>query len=192
MGTKSPGRISDKAEKRAHETESEQEDPGDIPARRAAKRRYFEDVDSVREQARPYRITTARMPIDALTSQWSLGQNRRVDSQHVQKLCDIFANGGLKRQARENFLMVLSSKSEVSNMLRHCQQEGSAEKAEEILDFNDWLSVNGGSLAEVMAGQHRVKALEAYIQQTDAGNDETWWVCEIYDRGKYLIFQRQA
>ncbi|RSL85735.1 hypothetical protein CEP52_016048 [Fusarium oligoseptatum] len=33
-----------------------------------------------------------------------------------------------------------------------------------------------------MAGQHRVKALEAYVRKTGAAEEELWWTCELYDR----------
>ncbi|KAH7471348.1 hypothetical protein BFJ68_g16198 [Fusarium oxysporum] len=33
-----------------------------------------------------------------------------------------------------------------------------------------------------MDGQHRIKALEAYVQATGAAEEELWWTCEFYDK----------
>ncbi|KAF5002323.1 hypothetical protein FDECE_10647, partial [Fusarium decemcellulare] len=150
------------------------------------KRKCFKDEDSVREQAREHQILTARMPINALTSTWSLGKNRRLDLKHVQTLCTIFAQGGLNRKAEENHLLVLCRKADVSRMMDHLQRQGQLESpgasSVELPFFKDWLSVNRGSLVEIMAGQHRVKALEAYARQTGAAEEELWWTCEFYDQ----------
>lgn len=148
----------------------------------------FKDEDSVREQARKHRILTARMPINALTSTWSLGKNRRLDTKHVRTLCAIFTQGGLNRKAEENHLLVLCSRADVSRMMKHLQRQGQSidpEIPEELPFFDEWLSVNRGNQAEVMAGQHRIKALEAYVQETGADEKELWWTCEFYDKGKF-------
>ena len=136
MTTGRPAQIGGTGGKRRREPTCEQELP-DAPGRKAAKIDHFEDIQSTREQARPYRLLTARMPTRALTSQWSLGQNRRVDLRHVQRLCGIFANGGLKRRAKENYLLVLCSKAEVSNMQAHGRQDDSSDEAKQISDFTD-------------------------------------------------------
>ncbi|OBS16733.1 hypothetical protein FPOA_12673 [Fusarium poae] len=145
----------------------------------------FKDEDSVREQARKHRILTARMPTNALTSTWSLGRNRRLDTKHVRTLCTVFTQGGLNRKAEENHLLVLCSRADVSRMMKHLQRQGQSinpDISEELPFFDEWSSVNGGSQAEVMAGQHRIKALEAYVQETGAGEKELWWTCEFYDK----------
>lgn len=151
-------------------------------------RASFEDEASVRERARPYRLVTARMPLRALTTTWSLGTNRPVDRQQVRKLCSIFAQAGLNRRAEENYLLVLSSREDTTRMCRHLQgdeadnDDASADPTP--LSFAEWPTVNEGRPAEVMAGQHRMKALEAYARQTRAGDEELWWTCVFYDRGR--------
>ena len=53
--------------------------------------------------------------------------------------------------------------------------------------FKGWSSTTAG-VAEVLAGNHRVGALKAYLKQqklTD-DDDERWWVCNIFDRGMCL------
>lgn len=154
------------------------------------KRGHFKDEDSIRQQARRHRILTARMPTKALTSTWSLGKNRRLDVKHVRALCAIFTQGGLNRKAEENHLLVLCSRADVSRMMEHLRrrsQVADSEAPEDVPFFEEWLSVNRGSLVEIMAGQHRVKALEAYVKETGATEGELWWTCEFYDKGKSVL-----
>ncbi|KAM0362979.1 hypothetical protein ACHAO7_010766 [Fusarium culmorum] len=172
--------------KRKRDDHDDEEEEADEADKRHEKKPYFKDKDSIREQAREYRILTARMPAKALTSAWSLGQNRRLDMKHVQNLCAIFTQGGLNRRAEENHLLVLCSRSDIARMMRHLQLRDrsppSFQVPEEVPFFEEWLHVNRGRPAEVMAGQHRLKALEAYVQETDANQDELWWTCEFYDK----------
>jgi hypothetical protein len=55
--------------------------------------------------------------------------------------------------------------------------------------FGDWVKVNGAR-AELMAGQHRVEALKTFRKkgrlQTSSDAEPLWWVCDVYDRGRYL------
>jgi hypothetical protein len=167
---------------------------------RSPKKRRFEDGNSAREEASPYRLATARMPVRAMTSTWSLGKNRQVDTQHVRRLCNIFLQGGLHRTAEENHLMVLCSREELANMQsfakrsrdEHAVVEAAGEAAGgaaggaagETPIFSDWLVANPGRPVEIMAGQHRARALEAYVQQTGVREEELWWTCEFYDQGR--------
>ena len=41
-----------------------------------APRKRFEDGQTTLEQAGPYRILTATMPVDALTADWSMGMSK--------------------------------------------------------------------------------------------------------------------
>lgn len=152
---------------------------------------HFHEVDSISTQARPYLLATAKLPISALQPEWSLGQNRALEISHARKLCAIFEQGGLNRRASENYLRVLCNVDEVSKMRAYlqggaepCGDGSSALSQDEVLSFMDWHLVNPRHLVELMAGQHRTKALELYLQQTGAGEPEAWWICEFYDRGK--------
>ncbi|PNP78574.1 hypothetical protein FNYG_08086 [Fusarium nygamai] len=125
------------------------------------------------------------MPIKALISTWSLGKNRRLDMKHVRNLCAIFTQGRLNRRAEENHLLVLYSRADVSRMMEHLQRRELSAKpkaSEELPFFDKWLYVNHDRPVEVMAGQHRIKALEAYVQETGANEEELWWTCEFYDK----------
>lgn len=143
------------------------------------------DAESAREQAEQHRIITARMPLHALKTEWSIGENRQVDWKHVQKLCGIFKKGGVKRKARENRILVLCDREDVFKMKRHMRLDEDAQVSPEgeLLFFEDWCSVHGdNNKVEVMAGQHRIKALETYVLQMRMERKELWWTCDFYDR----------
>ncbi len=77
----------------------------DDSAKRARGDQAAKDLKSaktVRQQAEPYRIMTAKFPIDALTPSWGIGRNRPIDDKHVLRLCQIFKEQGLQREAEEN------------------------------------------------------------------------------------------
>jgi hypothetical protein len=143
---------------------------------------------SARIRARPYLLVTARMPVQALTSTWSLGQNRPVDERHVRQLRSLFDQGGLNRQAIENRLFVLCRREDVERMQKHLEEEGEASgppRNEEHPYFRDWLSVVRRP-AELMAGQHRTQALRQYVASLGSrGDDDLWWTCELYDHGRW-------
>jgi hypothetical protein len=144
----------------------------------------FQEADSVREQARPYRLATAQLPISALTYAWSIGTNRKIDRQHAQELCSLFLKGRLERRAQENHLLVLCSSRDVEQMMAYLTAEGMQGRDEgEPTFFREWLTATGGRKAELMAGQHRVEALKEYVRRTGGGEEDLWWTCEFYDRG---------
>lgn len=142
------------------------------------------DAASVRQQAQSYRLATAKLPLDALTCRWKNGSNRHVNRQHVSRLCRIFKQGALARQAEENFLLVQCSAEMVRRMRDHVDAQGSGGGQGEVLSFDDWSAVNGGEKVEVMAGQHRMEALREYVEQTGSDAKELWWTCILYDRGR--------
>jgi hypothetical protein len=191
MESASPG----KTKKRQREAFSEQDELVEAPAKKTARQRQFEAGESTLEQAQPYRIATARMPIDALTPVWSLNQNRPVSERHVQKLCTIFMQGGLNRTARGNHLQVLCSQEEVRKMMAHLNANtgsGMSVAVDKVMDFTEWKSVIGDRKVEILAGQHRIRALEEYVKQTNAGDGELWWPCEFYDEGERSTHRRRG
>lgn len=148
----------------------------------------FQETDSIYKQARPYLLATAKMPIDALTSTWRIGKNRRLDRQHVANLCQTFHQGNLARQTEENYLIVSCSSQAIRNMTQHLEskrrQEGSTAIAVgDVEPFEDWLCVNDEK-PEVMAGQHRIAALQEYVKRTGSPEKELWWICKFYDQGQ--------
>ncbi|KAJ6439059.1 DNA repair protein rad10 [Purpureocillium lavendulum] len=111
-----------------------------MPAKAARKR--FEEGQTTLEQAEPYRILTATMPVDALTADWSMGSNRPIQEKHVDALYTIFQRGDMKRASYP--LAVLST-------------------------------------LELLGGQRRVAALKRLASGSDAGKQELYWPCNIYD-----------
>ncbi|KAI1097120.1 hypothetical protein F4804DRAFT_328591 [Jackrogersella minutella] len=143
------------------------------------------DTKSVREQAEPYRLATAKFPIEALTSVWKVGSNRQIDTKHVESLCRIFKEQRLQREPEENHLRIACSQAEVQRMIDHLNPTRTLLPA--CLPFDDWMAVNG-TKAELMAGQHRVEALKRYLQHLSGQSEDnllqrehSWWVCDIYD-----------
>jgi hypothetical protein len=145
----------------------------------------FQETDSIRQQAKPYRMTTARIPIDALTCTWSIGKNRRIDQQHVQKLFESFMRGELARQSEENYILVQCSAELVQRAMRETRAERGDDNNESwrLPMFDNWMDVNDEK-PEVLAGQHRIEALRQYVKKSDGDVKDLWWVCEFYDKGK--------
>lgn len=152
----------------------------------------FQETDSIRQQAKPYRITTARIPINALTYTWSIGKNRRIDQQHVQKLYESFMRGELARQSEENYILVQCSAELVQRAMRETRAERGGDNNESwrLPMFDNWMDVNDEK-PEVLAGQHRIEALRQYVRKSDGDVKDLWWVCEFYDKGK-LEYSFQA
>ncbi|KAH7359472.1 hypothetical protein B0T11DRAFT_216113, partial [Plectosphaerella cucumerina] len=73
----------------------------------------FKEVASLRERVRPYRLAIGRLNLDVLDTTWSDGQNRRVDTSHVQDLVTTFKIQGLQRTAEAYYIRVLYSRDEV-------------------------------------------------------------------------------
>ncbi|KAG6066654.1 hypothetical protein E4U32_005601 [Claviceps aff. humidiphila group G2b] len=56
-------------------------------------------------------------------------------------------------------------------------------QAEGMRDFTIWPEVNGREPLELLAGQHRIRALEEWVKDAKLGEGELWWPCKFYDRG---------
>jgi hypothetical protein len=146
---------------------------------------------SVLEQAKPYLLTTAKVPIGVLTTVWKVGKNRRVDNKHAQRLCQIFKEQGLQREQDKNHLRIACTQAEVSQMQAHLHSAEHPSLSSQWLDFRDWEAVNGTKI-EIMAGQHRVEALKLFLEfmsdqsQGQSFKEEEWWICDIYDIGELV------
>ncbi|KAG5931152.1 hypothetical protein E4U60_006401 [Claviceps pazoutovae] len=138
---------------------------------------------TVRSQAqRPARelkhaesIVTVRMPTKLLTTTWSLGSNRPLNRRHVQKLKKAFLElGGPRRDLKEHHLKVLGTSAEVKRMMNELGSQNGAKQAEGMLDFTTWPDVNGREQLELLAGQHRIRALEEWVKDAKLGKKELW------------------
>jgi hypothetical protein len=142
----------------------------------------------VRERAAEHLLGTARFPVDALTPVWRKGTNRPLDMRQVRELCDSFGREGLLRESEGNRLQVCCSRAEFARMTTHLATttgDGASGAGDSLPSFHDWVEVNG-CRAELMAGQHRVAALERFLQKEfpTAPPEELCWACDIYDRGR--------
>ncbi|PWI65488.1 hypothetical protein PCL_07089 [Purpureocillium lilacinum] len=147
---------------------------------RKAARKRFEEGQTTLEEAEPYRILTATMPVDALTADWSMGSNRPIQEKHVNALYTIFQRGDMKRARYP--LAVLSTRSEVQCMLHEMGYDGDTPDADDVPSFDKWLLVNGRPV-ELLDGQHRVAPLKRIVSGSGSGKQELYWPCNIYDRG---------
>ena len=149
---------------------------------------------SVRELAEPYRVCTAKFPIDALTPSWSQGINRPVSNKHVLTLYRTFEGEGLQREANNNHLIVGCTAEQIRKMRFHFDLLGKPSRWPESTSgpwpsFHEWTAVTKEK-AETISGQHRVEALKMFLAQNSkrlglSENDERWWICDIYDLGKH-------
>ena len=153
----------------------------------------IKEADSIYDQAAPYLLATAKFPIDALTSEWSIGVNRPIDEAHKRRLRQIFDEAGVLRRDTSHRLQIACSKAEVQQMLDHLEEEeqaqitaSAAEGAEEgdskWPSFEGWATVIRAK-AELIAGHHRVEAFKEYLRLRRLPEEERWWVCSIYDKG---------
>lgn len=142
---------------------------------------------SVRDQTEEYRLGTAIFRVADLTPKWLTGHNRDLDEKHVSDLCTVFERQQLRRESVGNRLRVLCTKAEFERMRASLEQAGepTIETSSSWPWFRDWVKVNGHP-AELMAGQHRVAALQALQKEGRLGAssdpDALWWVCDIYNR----------
>ncbi|KAG6151795.1 hypothetical protein E4U47_007416 [Claviceps purpurea] len=115
---------------------------------------------SIKDLARPYLLTVAKLQLKALETTWSIGSNRKLDTEHVSKLKSVFEKEGLKRMAPENRLICVCKAGDV---------QASTTKA----IYQPF---------EVLDGQHRIAALRDYVGDTENDHAELWWTCELYDQ----------
>lgn len=151
-------------------------------------------AQSVVEQAQPYLLTTAKFPIHALTPVWKVGNNRQLDTKHVQSLYRIFKEQRLQRELGENHLRIACSRAEVDRMMDHLNSAGTLHEPLSLLpahpSFDDWMVVNEAKV-EIMAGQHRVEALKLFLKHLSGrpgggslAEEQSWWICDVYDIGE--------
>jgi hypothetical protein len=153
----------------------------------------LKSVKPARELAEPYRVCTARFPIDALTPSWSVGSNRPVNDKHVLSLCKTFEGDGLQRETPNNYLMIGCTGEQIEKMKFHYHLSNNTSNwSDHIVSgqwgpFHEWMAGNKQK-AEIISGQHRVEALKMFLERKgkhlhSLEHDERWWVCDIYNLG---------
>lgn len=93
--------------------------------------------------------------------------------------------GELARQSKENYILVQCSAELVQRAIRETRAEGGDDDNDpwRLPMFDNWKDINDEK-PEVIAGQHRIEALQQYVRQTDGDVRDLLWVCEFYDKGK--------
>jgi hypothetical protein len=148
----------------------------------------FTEAESVRAQAREYLLGVAMLPLSALDPTWRSGggrlRNRKPDPQHVRRLREMFLGGSLDRMAEDHWMSICCS-AQTFREMASSGGTGTSQDAEEVVDLRGrWDEVMGDQRVELMEGQHRAAALEAYVKKTGAPKSELWWWCNVYDGGK--------
>lgn len=164
--------------KRKNTSTSEPPPPAKRVAGAAAQLR---DVKSIEQQAEQYRLGTVKFPLNALTTTWKLGSNRRINGKHVHALYEKFKDEGLQREVPRNHLLVECGRDDFERMMDHLRVGGVS--IPECPSFDEWMRVIGNQ-AEVMAGQHRMEALRLSPDGAPAAGNQAWWTCRVYDTGK--------
>ncbi|KAG6178114.1 hypothetical protein E4U36_006711, partial [Claviceps purpurea] len=133
---------------------------------------------------------TARMPTKLLTTNWSVGSKRLLNRRNVQQLKRAFVQfGGPKRDLEEHHLKVLCTGAQVHRMMKQLGSQDGTKQAGGMPDFTIWPDVNGREQLELLAGQHRVRALEEWVKEADLGEGELWWPCKFYDKDGISVEQ---
>jgi hypothetical protein len=151
-------------------------------------------LPSLKQQAEAHFLGRAQIPVNALTGHWTLGSNRPIDGTHVNDLCRLFSENGLDRRTEPNRILVECTKEDYERMVKFNQNLIRNRGAQTILStesqsFKQWMRVNKKQI-EIIAGQHRVEALLVFLRNQAievSGFDiegNSWWTCEIYNRGK--------
>jgi hypothetical protein len=154
----------------------------------------LKSVKPARELAKPYRVCTAKFPIDALTPSWSVGSNRPVNDKHVVSLCKTFEGDGLQRETPNHYLMIGCTGEQIEKMKFHYHLTNDTWNWSDDIalgqwdSFHEWMA-GSGQKAEIISGQHRVEALKMFLERNSthlhsSEHDERWWVCDIYNLGK--------
>lgn len=152
------------------------------PAKRVAgPAPQLRDVKSIEEQAEQYLLGTVKFPLNALTTSWRIGSNRRINEKHVNALYEKFKDEGLQREVPINHLLVECGRDDFERMMDQLRMGGVS--IPECPSFNKWMSVNENK-AEIMAGQHRVEALRLSLGGAPPMRDQAWWTCRVYDTGE--------
>jgi len=161
------------------------------PSRRVRKRAdsagdALPESIAIEERAEPFRLMTVKFPIDEVTAKWSMGSNRDIDTKHVHQLCQLFDEHSLQRQDRAHRARLLCRAEDVRAMCDHLGIDAAPnDDSSDPPFFEGWSTITSSS-AELLAGNHRIHALKAFLEQrkiTDKG--DRWWVCDIFDRGGF-------
>ncbi|KAF4997267.1 hypothetical protein FGRMN_3979, partial [Fusarium graminum] len=148
---------------------------GPEPSKPKAPPPSFIESCSIRKQAEPYRLAIASLPISVLNCSWSYSANRELDPKHIDQLFQSFCYGQLDRQSPENYIQVLCDASTYNRVLQASNERNLTSTAYQIPLLYDWGTATSEQ-PEVLAGQHRIEALQRYAKHTGASPDSLYWI----------------
>jgi len=170
----------------------------EVPSRRVRKkaepsRGVLPESMTIEERAEPYRLMTAKFPIDDVTAEWSIGSNRDVDMKHVRQLCRLFDEHGLQRQDRAHRACLICRSEDVRAMCDHLGINAAPNDHSGDPPFFEGWSTVASHPAELLAGNHRIHALEEFLKQRKiTDKSDRWWVCDIFDQGESSLPQKHG
>ncbi|KAF1951134.1 hypothetical protein CC80DRAFT_509011 [Byssothecium circinans] len=133
---------------------------------------YAEPRISITGQAANYLLATAKFPIDQLTADWAIGQNRPINKAHKKRIHQLYNEVGVLRRDSSHRLQVTCTKAQVDKMRNWLAENPAAENIQDnVPSFMDWAAA-GCQPAELMAGNHRVQALQDFLEETGRNSPE--------------------
>lgn len=179
---------------------------------RTRKADILTEAKPLEKRVEPYYLGAARFRINILNPTWAYGTNRVLSKKQTSGLVKAFSSStGICRTEREHRLRVLCKSSDVQKMQEWVKSSADTQSgnsgAEDATGkeahvgvsnaqpgthsgwdvFDNWQSVVGNSI-ELIAGQHRVEALKEILRKRNqSGDEEGWWVCDIYDAGLFTL-----
>jgi hypothetical protein len=104
-----------------------------------------------------------------------MGSNRDVDVKHVRQLCQLFEEHGLQRQDRTYRVRLLCHAKDVRTMCDRLGIDATPnDHSTDPSSFEGWSTFTSSS-AELLAGNHRIYALEAFLKQRKITDESKRW-----------------
>jgi hypothetical protein len=162
----------------------------------------------LRGQAEPYRLGTLRVSLDCTTTVWEHPghpANRPINENNIARLIKSYRARGVQRISPSNRLPALCTRADWDRFGLACRTSPATalpgvspevvsrllspaglEPTHEMPLITSWPTIVGQPLT-LLEGQHRIQALRRYVQSisTPTLAEELWWVCDLYDQGKW-------
>lgn len=145
---------------------------------------------SVEEQAARYLLGTAIVPLEVLKC---TEKNRARNERSITKLLEGFRRGGVAWTSHHNY-MVVECEKEAFNTMRDelARRRNGGCGPEGVLDFQDWVKINGNKAVVLVNGRHRRDTSMEYNNLVGCQEGEVGavrrrissWTCVVYNQGE--------